>query len=171
MLPVVMNYRITPTSVTLLALVAVLPSLTLADNANVGTWKLDPAKSEYSDGAAPKSATLTIAEQGDGVKATCELVKPDGTNISYGYTASYDGKDYPLTGSGTSWQQAVSGADTVILRRENSKTFGTLFKKSGFIVVTVRSVVSRDGKVLTTTAVGIDAKGQQTKNVGVWDKQ
>jgi hypothetical protein len=37
---------------------------TMAADSNVGTWKLNPAKSTYSPGPAPKSQTLKIEAWG-----------------------------------------------------------------------------------------------------------
>jgi hypothetical protein len=155
-------------------LIAVMPGLILAEtNPTIGTWKLDPAKSKYSTELLPKSGTLTVEAQGDGVKTSYDLVEPDGTDVTYGYTANFDSKDYPISGSGGStWRDTmVNGAETIALRRENSKAFGAALKKSGSIVMTMRTVVSKDGKIMTVTANGADAKGQPTTYLSVWDKQ
>jgi hypothetical protein len=160
--------------VTLLSLVVLLPGLILAEaNPAIGTWKLDPAKSKYSTESLPKSGTLTIEAQGDALKANCELVEADGTNVAYSYTANYDSKDYPISGSGgSSWREGLmSGAETIALRRENPRTFGAALKKSGSVVMTMKTVVSKDGKIMTITANGADAKGQPTTFLSVWDKQ
>jgi len=160
--------------VTLLSLAVLLPGLILAEtNPAIGTWKLDPAKSKYSTESLPKSGMLTVETQGDGVKTNCELVEADGTNVAYSYTANYDSKDYPISGSGgSSWREGlVSGAETIALRRENSRTFGAALKKSGSVVMTMKTVVSKDGKTMTVTANGADAKGQPTTFLRVWDKQ
>ena len=55
-----------------------------------GTWKLNPAKSKYSPGPAPTSATITYEETADGIKRTGENVLPDGTKTSFEYTAKYE---------------------------------------------------------------------------------
>jgi hypothetical protein len=41
-----------------------------AADPQVGTWKLDVAKSKYSPGPPPKEITLTIESQPDGLKFT-----------------------------------------------------------------------------------------------------
>jgi len=54
----------------LMSVLALTAVVIAADN-NVGTWKLNLAKSTYSPGPAPKSQTLTIEAWGeDGVKYT-----------------------------------------------------------------------------------------------------
>ena len=55
-------------------------SLWAADPA-AGTWKLNPAKSKYTPGPTPQSATMAFEESADGIKRTGENVLPDGTKI------------------------------------------------------------------------------------------
>jgi hypothetical protein len=82
----------------------------IAADAAIGTWKLNVAKSKFSPGPPPQSATVTYEESGRGVKRTGEAVSADGTKTSFEYTAQYDGKDYPITGN--------PNADTVALKRD-----------------------------------------------------
>lgn len=151
------------------AVVMLLPLLGAQDNPAIGTWKLNVAKSKFS-GQAPKSATLVIEAQGESVKTSLEEIEANDSHVGYEYTASFDdGKDYPLLGS--SRPERLGGAETVALRRAGSHVYGGQFKKSGQIVMTNRTVVSKDGKTLTLTANGADAKGQPITLTTVWDKQ
>jgi len=53
--------------------VMALTTVAIAADKNVGTWKLNLAKSKYSPGPAPKSQTLKIEAWGDdGVKYTAD---------------------------------------------------------------------------------------------------
>src|SRR5260370_32993428 len=106
----------------------------IAADPTVGTWKLNTAKSKYSPGPAPTSATITYEETADGIKRTGENVLPDGTKTSFEYTAKYDGKDYPVTGSDT--------FDMIALKRINDRTTEATLKKSGKVVSTARRVVT-----------------------------
>jgi hypothetical protein len=133
-----------------------------------GTWKLNVEKSKYSTGSIPKSATRTVEAQGDGEKTSCQEVGADGAQVSYGYTANYDDKDYPIQGAR---QDLFGGADNISIRRTGSNSYGAALKKSGQVVMTMREVVSKNGQTLTITANGADAKGQPTSFVTVWDKQ
>src|SRR5260370_31281537 len=81
-----------------LGLVAFGVTLWSSDPA-IGTWTLNTAKSKYSPDPAPKSATITFEETADGVKRTGESIDADGNKSSFEYTAKYDGKDYPVSGS------------------------------------------------------------------------
>jgi hypothetical protein len=144
------------------ALVGFAATLIAADP-SVGTWKLNTAKSKYSPGPAPKSATITYEETADGIKRMGESVDADGNKTSFEYTAKYDGKDYPVTGSDT--------IDMIALKRINDHSTEATLKKSGKVVSTARRVVSKDGKTLTLTITGTNAKGQNVKNVAVYEKQ
>ena len=129
----------------------------------VGTWKLNVAKSTYSPGPAPKSLTAKIEAAGEGEKLTADGVRGDDTPIRVEYTAQYDGKDHPITGSPM--------ADTVSLKRLDANTTERTDKKGGKVTQTLTRKVSSDGKTLTVTYKGTDAKGQPINNVGVFEKQ
>ena len=59
-------------------------SLWAADPA-IGTWKLDAAKSKYTPGPPPKSATITYEETADGIKRTGESVDAEGKTTSFAW--------------------------------------------------------------------------------------
>jgi hypothetical protein len=134
-----------------------------ASDPRSGTWKLNPAKSKYSPGPAPQSLTVKVEPSGRGEKVTAEFVNADGTRTTTQYTASFDGKDYPLTGSQI--------ADAVSLKRIDARTTVRTDKKGGKVAQTLRRVVSRDGKTMTVTTKGTNAQGQAVSNVAVFDKQ
>ena len=94
---------------------------------------------------------------------TTEFVNADGTRTTTQYTANFDGKDSPLTGSAI--------ADTVSLKRSNARTTVRTDKKGGTVVQTLRRVVSKDGKTMTVTTKGTNAQGQAVNNVALFEKQ
>jgi hypothetical protein len=128
-----------------------------------GTWKMDPAKSTYSPGPAAKSITLKIESDGDNIKYSSDGIDPAGNPTHVEYTAKYDGKDYPVTGAPNS--------DMVALERIDSNTIQSTMKKDGQVVMTVTSVVSKDGNTRTSTFKGKNAKGQDVNNIVVYNKQ
>jgi len=134
-----------------------------ASDARIGTWKLNVEKSKYSPGPGPKSETVKIEASGQGEKGTAEGVNAAGAPIMTQYTAQYDGKDYPLTGS--------QNVDTVSFKRIDARTLERTNKKEGKVVTTSTSVVSPDGKMMTTTVKGTNAQGQAVDNVVIWEKQ
>ena len=129
----------------------------------VGTWKLNVAKSTYSPGPAPKSLTAKIEAAGKGEKVTADGVRGDDTPIQVVYTAQYDGKDHPITGSPM--------ADTVSLKRLDANTTERTDKKAGKVVQTLTRKLSSDGKTMTVTIKGTDAEGRPINNLAVLEKQ
>jgi hypothetical protein len=135
-----------------------------ASDPRVGTWKLNVAKSKYNPGPAPQSQTLKVEASDKGEKVTSEVVGADGKRTTSTYTANFDGKDYPLSGS-------LVGADKVSLKRVDARTTERTDKKDGKAVMTLKRVVSQDGKTMTVTTKGTNAEGKPVNNVVVFDKQ
>jgi hypothetical protein len=146
-------------------LVAGASSVTAADaDTRLGTWKLNVAKSTYDPGPAPKSSMRTYAPfGGDGVTFTSDTVNADGSRTKTSFSLHYDGKDYPEADSANRY-------DTISSKRIDAYTTEITQKKAGKVVQTGRIVVSKDGKMLTSTLKGTNAKGPYT-NVQVFDRQ
>src|SRR5256885_5664032 len=106
-----------------------------AGDPRMGTWKLNVAKSKYSPGPAPQGLTLKVEPSGQGEKVTAEFVNTDGTRTTSQYTANFDGKDYPFTGSAV--------ADTVSLKRIDARTTDRTDTKGGKVAQTLKRVVSQ----------------------------
>jgi hypothetical protein len=135
-----------------------------ADN-SIGTWKRNIAKSKTTPPIANpiKSLTLVYEAIDGGVKLTATGERQDGTKINGGYTAKYDGKEYPVTG--TTW-------DTTSLKQIDANTFTFENKKiGGKYHVTGRTVISKDGKTMTTTTKGTNAEGQPSTSTIIYEKQ
>src|SRR5713101_7002823 len=134
-----------------------------ASDPRIGTWKLSVAKSKFSPGPPPQALTVKVEPSGQGEKVSTEGVNADGTRTATGYTANFDGKDYPLTGS--------PNADTVSLKRIDARTTVRTDKKSGQVALTLTRAVSQDGKTMTVTVKGTDAQGQAVNSVLMFEKQ
>src|SRR4249919_2122687 len=72
--------------------------VSLAADANLGTWKLNEAKSKIPAGAT-KNSTVVYAMAGDSVKITVDGTTGDGKPAHSEWTGKYDGKDYPAMGA------------------------------------------------------------------------
>ena len=156
--------RVVP-SVACLGVLALLTGAAFAQSdPQVGVWKLNVAKSKYSPGPAPKSATTRIEAAGAGAKVTVDQEIADGTKRHWTFTANYDGKDSPVTGNNPD-------ADTVARTRIDASTVQTVSKKAGKVTTTQTSAVSSDGKTRTVTTKGVNASGQQVNNVAVYERQ
>ena len=140
----------------------VVPTVLLAADARVGTWKFNAAKSKFKPGPAYKSRTVKIEAAGEGVKVAIDGVLGDGKAQSYSYTVNYDGKDYPVTGN--------PAADTIAYKKVDDSTIEATTKKGGQVTATVTIVLAKDGKSMTVTSKGKDDKGPFT-NVALYDRQ
>ena len=145
---------------------ALAGSMFADSKAFVGTWKLNLDKSKYPAGQAPKSLTRTLSADGDTVTYKFEGVGADGTAVNYGFASKLDGKDSEVTGTGMPY-----GADHIAIKQQNSHATSATLKKGDKIVGTSSATVSHDGKTLTLTSKGTDAKGKPVKSVSVYDKQ
>ena len=138
-------------------------SFVYAADPALGTWKLNVAKSKYSPGPAPKSGSLTLESSGDAVKRTGEQIAADGKKSNLSYTAKMDGKFYPVTGSDL--------YDEISIKKIDDHNTEATMKRAGKVAVNAKRSVSKDGKVMTITITGTNAKGEKINNVNVYDKQ
>jgi hypothetical protein len=129
----------------------------------VGTWELNAAKSKFMSATPVRSSVRTFVQDGDGYKYTNRGTDANGKATLVQYTAHYDGKDYPVTGSLES--------DAIVLKRIDRFTSESIQKKDGKEVVHNRRVVSGDGKSYTQTSRSINEKGETVTNIMVFDKK
>jgi len=128
-----------------------------------GTWKLNPAKSRYSPGPAPKSNVITIVVAGDTLKISSQGIDGSGKPTATNYTATFDGKDNKMTGN--------PAYDTVSHKRIDANTTEQTRKKEGKTVQTAIRKISADGKTMTVTSRGQTESGKPLNNVVVYEKQ
>ncbi|MGH9363854.1 MAG: hypothetical protein ACRD1B_01120 [Thermoanaerobaculia bacterium] len=137
-------------------------ALCFAAELNMGTWKLNEAKSKLSPGAA-KNHTVVYAAAGDKLKVTVDGIDGAGKPVHHEWTGKFDGKDYAVTGDPTSDMRSYKKID------DHNMEFTA--KMGGKVTLTGRIVVSADGKSRTVTTSGTDAKGNKVEGTGVYDKQ
>jgi len=114
-----------------------------ADSPFAGTWKLNPAKREFT------GATIAFEQAaGGGMKMTADV--------------KFDGKDYPASGP------TIPAAFTLALKRVDARSFEMTQKVGGKVVYRDTMTVSADGKTLTDVGV---AEGTQEKTKAVYDRQ
>ncbi len=154
--------------VILLTLAALLVGVTVCLAANpqmgpqMGTWKLNEAKSKFGPGAT-KNHTVVYEAAGDSVKVTVDGTDSDGNATHNEWTGKFDGKFYPVTGDPTS--------DTRSYRKINNHTLALTAKKGDKVTLTGRIVVSANGRTRTVTTTATDSKGKRVSNRAVYDKQ
>jgi hypothetical protein len=137
-------------------------AMAFASNPNMGTWKLNEAKSKIP-AMAPKNNTVTYEAAGDDIKVTVDGTDGEGKPTHNEWTGKFDGKDYPLTGD--------PSADTRSYKTVDDHTTDLTNKKGGKVTLTGRIVISTDGKSRTVTVSGTDPQGKKVKYSAVYDKQ
>jgi hypothetical protein len=129
---------------------------------NMGTWKLNEAKSNIPAGA-PKNTMVMYVAMGDKVKVTVDGIDGQGKPAHNEWTGKFDGKDYPLMGD--------PNADTRSYKMVDAHTTELTNKKAGKVTATGRIVVSADGMSRTVTVTGMDSMGMKVTYAAVYDKQ
>ena len=145
-----------------LAVLFVGVAVCLAADGNMGTWKLNEAKSKIPAGAT-KNHTVVYAAAGDSIKVTVDGTSADGKPIHSEWTGKFDGKDYPVTGDATSDMRSYKKVD--------DRTTAITVKKAGKVTATGKIVLSADGKSRTVTIETTDANGKKTSGSAVYNKQ
>ncbi len=133
-----------------------------AADPQIGTWKLNEAKSKIGAGAL-KLTTVVYETAGDNVKVTVDGIDGDGKPLRNEWTGKFDGKEYPVTGD--------PNTDTRSYKKANDNTLVFTNKKSGKVTMRGRVVVATDGKTRTVTSSGTDPKGKKFTTTAVYDKQ
>jgi hypothetical protein len=146
----------------LMAAFCLVGAAAFAADLQIGTWKLNEAKSKLSS-AATKNHTVVYEAAGDSVKVTVDGTTPDGKAFKSVWTGKYDGKDYPVTGDPVSDMRSYTKVD--------DRTLTLSAKKDGKVTLTGKIVVAADGKSRTVTTSAADAKGEKVSGTAVYDKQ
>jgi hypothetical protein len=132
-----------------------------AANPQMGTWKLNEAKSKLVPGMG-KNTTVTYAEQKDKIKITVDGVGKDGKPTHSVWIGKFDGKAYPVKGN--------LPYNSVAYKVVNDRTNDITVMKDGKIGWTGQITVAADGKSRTVTINGTDANGKKFKGKAVYDK-
>jgi hypothetical protein len=143
-----------------------MASVALGADNTLGTWKYNPAKSKAAPGV-PAITNLTVTRESTpgGVKITAKGERADGSKIDTVTDAKYDGKPVSVVGTGLPW-------DTTAIKQINADTVTEERSKQGGKYHSIaRTVVSKDGKMMTSTNRGTDADGKPFTAVAVFEKQ
>lgn len=132
-----------------------------ADNPNMGTWKLNEAKSKTPAGAG-KNTTVVYAPDGDNVKVTIDGVDGKGQPTHSEWVGKFDGKEYPVTGGAagtTRSYKVINDRKMEVTNKVNGKEnlHGTI-------------EVAKDGKSRTVNVESTAPDGKKMKTEDVYDK-
>lgn len=150
---------------TLLTLVLCFAAGTIcfAASPQIGTWKLNEAKSKITPGTMKNTMVVYKDATGGKVQVTTDGIDANSKPTHSEWTGKFDGKDHPVTGDPTS--------DTRSYTKVDDRTLDFAAKKGGKVTVNGRVSVSADGKSRTVKTSGTNAKGKKFSNTAVYDKQ
>lgn len=128
----------------------------------IGTWKMDPAKSNFP-GSPPTDVVLKYEPHEKGFKLTSTGKLQDGTPYNYYFVGAVDSKDYPVFNH--------NGYQTASCQLEDGK-FVVRFKRDGKVVVIHRSEFRDGGKVMFNRSQYMSPSGGDPVSVtGHFDRQ
>jgi hypothetical protein len=134
-----------------------------AENPNMGTWKLNAAKSTIPAGVGQNNTVVYSAAANDMVTVTTDGVDGTGKPAHSEWTGKFDGKPYPVTGSSLYDARAVTAKGDRTLEIENMK--------GGKSVGKAKVELAKDGKSRTLETDGTSPDGKKYKAKYVYDKQ
>jgi len=147
---------------TLATLFAAVTICFATQDAFMGTWKLNEAKSKIPAGSG-KMVTSVYVATADGVKVTADGLDARGDPTRAEWTGKFDGKYYSVTGD--------PDVDMRSYTRVNNRTLRIRETKGGKVVLSGTISLSADGKTRTATVTLINAKGIKVATTRVYDKQ
>ena len=150
------------TAVSVFVLVLLVSSVSSAQNdPRIGTWKLNVAKSHFSEGAAATAGTRTYTEANGVYTLDQKMTGADGKEES-GQAQYQNGKEI---------KQAGGPVDATVAKKISARIWNFELKKDGKVVGRVHRVVSADGKTLTVHNTGTRLGGASGDETLVFDKQ
>ena len=136
---------------------------TFAASAQMGTWKLNEAKSKFAPGATKNTTVTYTAAKGDMIDLTVDGVDKDGKAVHWTWMGKFDGKAYKVKGS--------AAIDMIANKMVNDHTNDLTGMKNGKVVMIGTITVSKDGKARTVTTTTADASGKKETDKAYYDKQ
>ncbi len=137
-------------------------TVSFAQSANMGTWKLDEAKSKIPAGVG-KNTTVVYSAEGSDIKVTTDGVNAAGQPAHTEWTGKFDAKPYPVTGDPNVDYRAYKIKGERMLLLANMK--GNKTVSNGKVEL------AKDGKSRTLEITYFAADGKKTRAKYVYDKQ
>lgn len=124
-----------------------------------GTWKINPAKTANP----PTSETRIYEDRGGGfILSTRQGVDAQGRDYFSQYAAKHDGKKYPRLVKGG------KALTTITFQQADPYTSTYTLMSDGKVTATGKTVLSKDGKVLSVSTTEVTGGRTTTE---VYDKQ
>ena len=129
----------------------------------VGRWVLNVEKSVYNPGPGPyRRGAMTVEMIGGQVRFAYDLVLQRGGVQHMEWTGRFDGEDYMV--------QGVDDFVTYAYQPVSEREYQVITKVDGRMVAMSTVTVSPDGRTLTTTTGGRNARGDEITNITVYEK-
>jgi hypothetical protein len=155
----------TRSTVLTFALCVLALTVSLAQNASMGTWKLNEAKSQIPAGVG-KNTTVVYSSAGSDIKITTDGVDAAGKPTHTEWTGKFDAKPYPVTGDPNVTYRAYKAKGERMLLPANMKGDKTV--SNGKIQI------AKDGKSRTVELNYFTWEGKKKKTTHakyVYDKE
>ena len=133
-----------------------------ASDPNLGTWKLNEAKSKIPAGAS-KNTNVVYTMEGDKYKCVVDGVDGAGKPAHNEWVGAFDGKDYALKGD--------PSADTRAIKQVSPNMYSLSNKKGGKETTSGSITLSADGKTRKVSSVSSVPGGKKVNVTFVYDKQ
>lgn len=130
----------------------------------VGTWKLNPGKSQFATGHRPAQATMRWEIEPDGrYLLLAEGIDEKGEPCAEKpQTLFPDGQPYPV--------ETLPGL-TCVTRRPDANTLrAEVLREDGTVAGEGSYVVAGDGRSMTATTAGFDSQLRRFEMRTVWDR-
>jgi hypothetical protein len=155
----------------LFSVLAICASVTVllgAGNPFIGTWKLNTEKSKFSPGSEIRNMTITFELDGNRIKRIAAGTDGHGMPIMQGGPEGdetpWDGQDHPVSAPG-------APPITLAVKLVNDHTVDVTVKRQGKVINRDHTVISEDGKTMTSIDDGVDDKGGKVHKVEIYEKQ
>jgi hypothetical protein len=133
-----------------------------AQNPNMGTWKLNEAKSQIPAGIG-KNTTVVYSETGGDVKVTTDGVDPTGKPAHTEWTGKFDAKPYQVSGD--------PNVDFRAYKPKGERKLLLANMKGDKTVSNGKIELAKNGKSRTLQMTYFGEKKQKTHARYVYDKQ
>jgi len=131
-----------------------------------GTWKLNFAKSDFRPLQASGSLIARVQVKGNNPQVETYPVPLDGRLDHLPATEPLGSKDRPIPRDTNPF-----GASSIECKRVNGHIVVVVFKRGGKELGKSLDVVSEDGKTITRTLRGKNARGEEIEATAVYEKQ
>jgi len=129
----------------------------------VGSWKLNPRRSQFNLGHRPTNATMCWERTGEGYVMTAEGITPDGKAVKERpRTFKLDEKEHPIEGE---------PGLVEIAHHPDANTIHVQAKDAHHVVGEGSYIVSADGTSLIAAISGTNVQQRRFLTVAVWDRQ